>query len=64
MRRATSFALRRSKLVIGAWFVAVGTCALLGLASGDSFTPTIIKPPGTDTERWGSYVRLEKIEPQ
>ena len=55
MRRATSFALRRSKLVIGAWFVAVGTCALLGLASGDSFTPTIIKPPGTDTERWEGF---------
>ncbi|HYI99047.1 MAG TPA: MMPL family transporter [Thermoleophilaceae bacterium] len=55
MAKATNFALRRSKLVIGAWIAVVGVCASLGFASGDAFKPTVVNPPGTDTARWTDF---------
>lgn len=52
MARAIDLALRRSKLVVGAWIAVVMVCAALGSANGDTFTPTTVIVPGSETERW------------
>jgi RND superfamily putative drug exporter len=52
MARVTSFALRRSKLVIGAWIAVIVACAGLGLASGNPFAPPTMEASGTESARW------------
>ncbi len=52
MARVTSFALRRSKLVVGLWIAVVLACAGIGLASGSSFAPAVLDASGTESARW------------
>lgn len=52
MARVTRFALRRSKLVIGAWVALVFVFAALGTAGKDSFAPPSMFVPGTESARW------------
>ena len=52
MAGAAGFALRRGRVVIGAWIVVAALCGLLGLVSGNSFAPATIIAPGSESERW------------
>jgi RND superfamily putative drug exporter len=52
MARVTSFAVRRSKLVIGAWIAIVFAFAALGTAGKDSFAPPSMFVAGTESARW------------
>jgi putative drug exporter of the RND superfamily len=45
-------ALRRSRVVIGAWVAVVALCGLLGVVSGKPFAPTAIVAPGSESDRW------------
>jgi RND superfamily putative drug exporter len=52
MARVTSFALRRSKLVIGMWVALVLVFAALGTAGKDAFAPPSMFVEGTESARW------------
>jgi putative drug exporter of the RND superfamily len=52
MARMTRFALRRSKLVVGAWVAVVLACTGLGVAADAQFAPANLFTPDSETERW------------
>jgi RND superfamily putative drug exporter len=52
MARVTRFALRRSKLVIGAWVALVFAFAALGSVGKDAFAPPSMFVAGTESARW------------
>jgi len=52
MAGAAGFALRHSRMVIGAWIAIAALCGLLGMVSGSQFAPASIVAPGSESERW------------